>query len=80
MSLYLKKKKKKLKAIEDLELKKIISKSKIAQNDISNAYKNNLPIEESSSDFRLLKNVDENSKSNEDKKIEQNKDINKNHI
>ncbi len=80
MSLSLEEEKKKLKAIEDLELKKAISKSKIVQNNISNAYKNNIPIEESSSDFRLLKNVDENSKSNEDKKIEQNKDIHKNPI
>ena len=80
MSLSLEEEKKKLKAIEDLELKKAISKSKIVQNNISNAYKNNIPIEESSSDYRLLKNVDENSKSNEDKKIEQNKDIHKNPI
>ncbi len=80
MSLSLEEEKKKLKAIEDLELKKAISKSKIVQNNISNAYKNNIPIDESSSDFRLLKNVDENSKSNEDKKIEQNKDIHKNPI
>ena len=80
MSLSLEEEKKKLKAIEDLELKKAISKSKIVQNNISNAYKNNLPIEESSSDFRLLKNVDVNSKSNEDKKIEQNKEIHKNPI
>jgi hypothetical protein len=80
MSLSLEEEKKKLKAIEDLELKKAISKSKIVQNDISNAYKNNIPKEESSSDYRLLKNVDENSKSNEDKKIEQNKDIHKNPI
>ena len=80
MSLSLEEEKKKLKAIEDLELKKAISKSKIVQNNISNAYKNNIPIEESSSDYRLLKNVDENSKSNEEKKIEQNKEIHKNPI
>ena len=80
MSLSLEEEKKKLKAIEDLELKKAISKSKIVQNNISNAYKNNIPIDESSSDFRLLKNVDENSKSNEEKKIEQNKEIHKNPI
>jgi len=72
MSLSLEEEKRKLKAIEDLELKKAISSSKIVQNNISNAYKNNIPIEES--DYRLLKNVDE------EKKIDQNKEIHKNPI
>ena len=78
MSLSLEEEKRKLKAIEDLELKKAISKSKIAQNNISKAYKDNIPIE-SKNDFRLLKNVDETAKI-EEKKIEQNKEIHKNPI
>jgi hypothetical protein len=78
MSLSLEEEKRKLKAIEDLELKKAISNSKIAQNNISKAYKNNIPIE-SKNDYRLLKNVDETVKF-EEKKIEQNKEIHKNPI